>query len=242
MCRFSRALVDSDRGRAYPSGRKCVDHRRLHIATSREGRRSGRASGPAGRARRPGSSGWARDDAPARCSMMQVVSITGLPSSTSSGKLPERRVPLELVEILRMVLVEHSILERSFVGPQRDQDLLGVGRERVPEELEAHQAPSFDLLARLELGLARLLGRERAGLDLSRRLVGGEDRRPCPRRNDRQASARRALSDPSKIRLPSPKHDRESHQDQLVDQAGRKQRRIERAAALDEQVAALALA
>src|SRR5258708_27871354 len=62
-------------------------------------------------------------------------------------KQSERRVQLELVEILRMLLVEHRVFELRPVGPQGDQDFLAVAAERVREELQAH-ASSFAHVSR----------------------------------------------------------------------------------------------
>ena len=93
--------------------------------------------------------------------MIGVVSTTGSPSSSSSGNMPNGQCRLQLGHILRMLGVEHPVFERGAVRPERDQHLLGVGRERVGEELEAHQplrAPIF--FAPFQLRLARLLGRE----------------------------------------------------------------------------------
>ena len=68
--------------------------------------------------------------------MMHVVSITGLPSSSSSGKQRERRVPFQLLEIFGIVSCSSIRYSNGgFVRPKRDQDFLGVRRERVPEEL-----------------------------------------------------------------------------------------------------------
>ena len=50
-----------------------------------------------------------------------------------------------------------------------------------------------------------------------------------------------AVGRPSKMRLALAQHDREGHQHQPVDQPGGEQRQVERAAALDQQVAAFAL-
>src|SRR5207342_3545615 len=58
------------------------------------------------------------------------------------GELAERPAPLELDKVLRMVLLEQFVLERSLIRPQGDQHLLAVGRERVGVELQAHQAPA----------------------------------------------------------------------------------------------------
>src|SRR4051812_15033078 len=55
----------------------------------------------------------------------------------------ERRVPLEHLEILGVVLLEQSIFEWRLVGPKGDQDFLRVRRKGMPKEFEAHQAPSL---------------------------------------------------------------------------------------------------
>src|SRR6476660_8482363 len=97
----------------------------------------------------------------------------------------------------------------------------------------------LDLLAKLELGFARLLRREGTRLDFTSRLVRGED----------YALVRDEMIDQSKLPgilrpvedpLPPAEYDRIPDQHQPIDQPGRDQRRIERTASLDEQVAAFA--
>ena len=51
-------------------------------------------------------------------------------------------VVLSVTRELGPVLLDRAELERRVVGPQRDQRLPGVGRERMPVELQHHQVPA----------------------------------------------------------------------------------------------------
>ena len=53
---------------------------------------------------------------------------------------PERRMALQLRHVGRVL--DHPIVERGPVGPERDEHLLRVTAERVAEELQGHQLPS----------------------------------------------------------------------------------------------------
>ena len=57
-------------------------------------------------------------------------------------ELFERPMALKFLHILRLVLFEQAILERSLVRPKGDQHFLAIGREGVSKELQAHQLPS----------------------------------------------------------------------------------------------------
>src|SRR4029453_4568237 len=52
-------------------------------------------------------------------------------------------MPPELLHILRVIRIDHPVIEGRSIRPQRDQPLLRVAAERVSEIFEAHQAPSL---------------------------------------------------------------------------------------------------
>src|SRR5678816_516904 len=92
----------------------------------------------------------------------------------------------------------------------------------------------------LQIRLARFLGRERAGRHLAIRFIGSEYDALVGHMALGQSERTRVLETVVDA-LPASQQDRESHQDQPVEESCRNQRRIERAASLNEQVAPVAL-
>src|SRR6187551_3937833 len=93
----------------------------------------------------------------------------------------------------------------------------------------------FHLIAAFELFLARFLCFEAAGLDVARRFIGRYDDSGTRHKMVGELQCA-AFFGPVEDALAVAQDNGERHEHQPVDQSGTEQRRIERAAALDEQV------
>ena len=79
--------------------------------------------------------------------MIALVSNTVARAIDEQREARDRPAPCQLRDVLLMIRIEDSEVERRLVLVQRDECLHRVGRKRVAEELQAHEA-GFPALAR----------------------------------------------------------------------------------------------